>query len=335
MTRPDPVPFPELQTLYTQLPTPDAGYFSATPIPGAQPHRLARGSHDETCLLIAVSEGTGRRPPALELEHLRVLYDVQCRIVEGSGAQETGTFTVIACTAEEPFLREQFLRIAAPTVLLLGRQPTRSDVAETVTGLARLFRAVSAPARASAQGLWGELFVMTRATKPRELIHSWRVEDDETFDFSAATQRMEVKAVAGGPRRHHFSLEQLSPPAGVCALIASVYVERAGAGTSLGELVDRLRDEVADDAKTLLRLECTVAETLGESFPAALSQRFDYQRALQTLRFYDAAEVPCIDRNVPEGVTQVRFVASLDEVPPADPARHRREGGLFAAALPA
>jgi hypothetical protein len=67
----------------------------------------------------------------------------------------------------------------------------------------------------------------------------------EAYDFSASSQRLEVKSAAGEERNHYFTLEQLHPPASTRVLIASLFVQGAGGGQSLAELLDRVRSRVA------------------------------------------------------------------------------------------
>jgi hypothetical protein len=300
---------------------------------GALPHRLARSCRDEVCLLLSAADDAGQRPPAIELQNLSVLYDVPCRIVEHGGASQIARFTVVSCTSDDTVLREHFLRVALPLVLMLGPRPSHRDIATRVDGLVRLFRTASAPARVPAQALWAELFIIAIADNATEMVRAWRAENQERFDFSAGSHRVEVKAVAGGLRQHHFSMEQLRPSAGIEVLVASVYVERAGGGTSLGELVDVLRERVAQDPEVLLHLESTIADTLGETFAQAQRQRFDWERAVKTLGYFDAAHIPSIEPPLPSGVTQVRFLSDLEWLSAIDPADWRPKGGLFAAVL--
>ena len=53
-------------------------------------------------------------------------------------------------------------------------------------------------------------------------------------------QRIEVKSVLGRNRQHYFSLEQLHPPEGVRALVASVFIERSQAGVSITDLTEEI-----------------------------------------------------------------------------------------------
>ena len=53
------------------------------------------------------------------------------------------------------------------------------------------------------------------------------------------------------------------------------------------------------------------------------------------MRFYRVAEVPQLDLPLPQGVTQVEFVADLGSSKPMSMGEVRAEGGVVAAAIPA
>lgn len=192
---------------------------------------------------------------------------------------------------------------------------------------------MSQPARKTVQGLWAELFIIARSGMPAALIRSWHMMPDGCYDFSFGNQRIEVKSASGRIRLHHFTLEQLHPPAGTTLLVASVFVERAGGGVSMISLVEEIRKQVNDDPELLLQLETTVAATLGENWRAAVDDRFDRQLAEDSLQFYESNAIPSVSPNMPVGVSDVRFKSDLTDVAPAVPTTYRALGGLFGAAL--
>jgi hypothetical protein len=237
----------------------------------------------------------------------------------------------VTCFSDDPELQQHFLQIAGPVLTLLGSSPSCAEIASTIGRFIELFRAITALPRKSVRGLWAELFVMARALGTRELVRAWHTQPEDRYDFCAGSQRIEVKSAAGPPRTHHFSLEQLHAPVGCRVVIASLFVERAGAGSSVGELFNQVRATVADDPELLLHLERTARLALGSGWQQALQERFDWERAYETLEFYDAAAIPSLGPAVPAGVTQVHFVSDLTRVAPVDRAQRRSAGGLFRA----
>lgn len=299
----------------------------ARPVPGFERHRLARMLDGSPTLLLAVAdEGERGRPAAVELEHLSVQHDVTCRLFAPSGAVEEGRFTIVRCSNSDRVLRAYFLRAVGTALLALGPRPTRAEVACVVDSLVELFRALSQPPRKSVQGVWAEMLLIANARDVAAMVRAWHAALGDRYDFNAGGERLEVKSVSGRLRRHHFALEQLQPPEGTRLLIASLFIERAGAGTSLRELVDEVREHL-NDTELLLKVERVLAQTLGEGLRGGLESRFDRQLAVRSLAFYSPSAIPSVDSHLPPSVSEVRFQSDLSSATPVETAQRR--GGLF------
>jgi hypothetical protein len=120
-------------------------------------------------------------------------------------------------------------------------------------------------------------------------------------------------------------------PDGARLVVASVFVERAGGGLSLGDLIQRVRDRVAEDHGLVAHIDRTVAESLGDSWSRALSDKFDLEVARESLAFFDSATVPKIEGDLPDGVSEVKFRSDLSGQTPTDAATLRAGGALFGA----
>ncbi len=81
-------------------------------------------------------------------------------------------------------------------------------------------------------------------------------------------------------------------------------------------------------------MERVVAQSLGSSSALGLDLGFDAERARGSLRFYDGASIPSVPAPVPEGVSNVRFDADLEQVEPLDVARLESLGLLHSASIP-
>lgn len=327
---------PTLVEVFDALPTPagqpGATIFSARPASGAETHRVAKQVNAAPALLISVGPGqTTPRPASVELENIQVQHDVECVVSQPGGAQERGRFSVILCKGEGRELHAYFLRVSEPLLQVLGANPTRAQVSRAIDQLVELFSAMSLPSRKSVQGLWAEVFIIARAADPAVLIESWHANPEDRYDFGTGSQRIEVKSCSSAPRRHHFTLEQLTPPPGVRVLVASAFVQRTGNGVSISDFIDRLREAVPRP-DLILRLERLVATTLGDCWPHGLRDHFDEQVAEDSLRFFWSSSIPSIPAALPASLTQVRFVADLSGVEPADDADLREAGGIQSAA---
>jgi len=308
--------------------------FSAQPIPGYERHRLGKDKQETPSLLISVSDSTeNQRPIPIRLEYLSIQYDVDCRISYPDGSIEEGYFTIIRCTGSEKVLHDYFLRIIGAIVISLGPTPTRIDVAQAIDKLVELFRAMTEKPRKSIQGLWAELFLIARARKTATMVAAWHITPNDCYDFSAGNHRIEVKSVAGRVRQHHFMLEQLCPPADTNVLIASLFVEHAGSGTSVMELIESIRLRISKHPDLVLQFDRMIALTIGKYWRYASEERFDRELAEESLAFFEPCAIPMINPSLPTGVSSVHFKSDLTGRPTANLVHYRAMGGLFQAAL--
>ena len=316
------------------MPSPEGSLMLACPIPDLEQHHLARDVQGAPLILISVTKSQTRtQATPLKLEHLTVQHDVECRVSDANGVVREGRYTVVACIDADRVLQAYFLRIMGTLIMSLGATPAQSDVTRAVYRLAELFRVLASAPTKSVQGLWAELFVIARAPDAYVLVEAWHTTPEDRYDFNRGSQRVEVKSGAGRMRIHQFSLEQLHPPMGTTALIASLFVEKAGAGTSLAELLDQVRHRIGNNLDLLMQVDKVVGMTLGSSWRHAMDERFDYELARHSLAFYDTAAVPSVHPKVPSEVSNVRFTSDLSASSPAELAQHRLAGGLFQATL--
>ena len=314
--------------------TNDEDRFTASPIPDYQPHRLGKDTLGRPLLLISIFNvrSQSQYTPVV-LEHLRVQYNLNCRISRPDGTFEEGIFTVVHCTGEDVTLQDYFLRVMSTIVIFLGDQPTQSDVAHAMNQLIELFRAMAKVPRKSVQGLWAELFLISQARQPDILVDAWHTVVEDRYDFAMDDQRIEVKSFSGDIRLHHFSLAQLQPPDGIKALVASVSVESSQAGVSIADLREKIQTRLGSNLEALLHIDRVMALTLGDAWQQASDARFDNGLAEESLAFYETSKIPSVNPNLPIGVSEVRFRADLTEVSPVENPLHRIEGGIFEAAL--
>jgi hypothetical protein len=316
------------------VPAGGAGYFSAHLIPGFENHRLGKDGDGAPAVLISVRDfATRARPSPIVLENLTVHHDVHCRIKRGDEPLEEGRFTVLRCTGEDTAIHLHFLRIASPLVMLVGVNPTRTEVSLLIDSLVELFRVINEAPRKSVQGLWAEVFLISGANSPEDLVDAWHVVPQDRYDFNAGSFRIEVKSATGRSRHHYFSLEQLYPPMGSKLIVASVFVERTGGGTSLGDLVNMTRERLAGNVRLVAYIDRIVFQSLGSGWRRALDERFDLELAKESLAFFDPSQVPRLSQEVPVGISEVRFRSDFSGRLPIETQELESEGGLFRAAL--
>jgi hypothetical protein len=323
----------DLFSIFTNLsvPTPHDAIesFSAASLPGAA-HRIAKDIHGWPALLLSSSTAVDESP-RIRLEHLDIQHSVPCRITNSSGVTEDGAFTVVRCTESDDELTRYFLRAFDPILRSLGPDPTAPAISRAVNSLVELFRALTQPASKSVSGLWAELLVIRQASDPVALLQVWHISPEDKFDFNAGAQRVEVKSTSQRIRVHNFSLEQLLPPTGCRLIIASLFVERAGGGTSVESLLDEIRELVEARPDLQERLDRVVASTLGSALRQSLTERFDRELACDSMHWFDGGAVPVIPTPLPWGISDVHFRADLSQCPPVSRQTLGAEGGVFAA----
>jgi hypothetical protein len=328
----------DFAVLFDKLPPPAAGSgperFAAIPIPGCDRHRIGKDVAGLPCLLITAVDSAAVRPAPIRLENISVDYDLDCRVSQSSHGAEEARLTVVRCRAAETALHALFLRVAGPLTLTLGSEPSRVEVARAIASLVDLFQALRQPSQKSLQGLWAELFLIARASDPLLLINGWHIGPDDRYDFNAGGERIEVKSASGRIRQHYFSLEQLGPPAGTRLLVASIFTERAGAGTSLEDLLSTVRQRISASLPLMERLNRIAYMALGSNWQAALDERFDLELAQESLAFFSSEGISTPSRELPAGVTDVRFRSDLSGQQPVDSSSMLASTGLFRAALP-
>lgn len=330
-------PFPDLVALFDALPAPTIdpglGRFCAQPITGFPACAIGKDSSGNPVLLIQADNAQPGTAAPLVLEHLSVIHLAPCRVKKPESDDQNLTLSVIRCTDSERAFREFFLRSLHPVIVSLPAHPSRQQITDAIERLVALFRQIAEAPRKTIAGLWAELLVMARARHPARLLMSWHALPEERFDFVSGAERIDVKAASGGMRIHHFSLEQIRPAAGTQVVIISVLIERMEGGSSVADLVDRIRARLSDH-ELLIRLDSVVAQTIGQDWRSMQEAHFDLQLAISSLRFLDAADIPSVPIPLPAEVTGVHFRVDLSQHAMPFPAALICDGTLFQAALP-
>ena len=276
-------------------------------------HKLGKDEGGCPCLLVSTGQAAkGQTRVPLVLENLAVLFDLRCHVSAPGAAPQSGTFSVIKCVSADGPVRLHFLALLPGISAALGRTSDRAKVASVVDDIVELFRALGAIPKKEVQGLWGELLLIYRANDAVTLAEAWHAESTDRYDFNRGAERIDAKTASRAPRRHHFTLEQLTPPAGTRLLIASMFVESSGAGASVFDLLEAIGSRLGQNPPLHLRLTRLVHETLGTSWQLARNIRFDVEAACESLRYFESSAIPRVQLPLPLDVFEVRFIADLE-----------------------
>jgi hypothetical protein len=164
-------------------------------------------------------------------------------------------------------------------------------------------------------GLWGELWVIAHAAQPDLLVAAWRGPEDEPIDFYLGDTGIEVKT-SRRAHVHFVSQKQVDSPVGESeSYFLSIWaLPDPSSGSSLCELVEDLTTRIADPP-TFLR-------TLGSKGYSPVD-RDQYQTKFSPLEvpiWFPVEGVPRV-RLADEGVSNIRFVVTLDTEKSLDDAR--------------
>jgi hypothetical protein len=252
------------------------------------------------------------------LDKLSVEYGLSCTLKDdGTNNSASYYYTIITLRSVERFLQEDFIDIVVLMLSRIVEEPSTRDVAIEVENLISIFSAMTCPPSKKIQGLWAELLVIERSYKPEILIESWHSSPTAKYDFTLGRDKIEVKSTSGETRMHHFSLDQLRPSINSRVLIASTIVRQSGSGNggmSVKDMYDSICRRVAS-ADHQIYLYKVIAETLGTDIHRLNEIHFDYVEASDTLQFYDAEDVPGVDKSgVQPGVSSVGFTSDLSSV---------------------
>src|SRR5690606_17648667 len=99
--------------------------------------------------------------------------------------------------------------------------------------------------------------------------------------------------------------EQLNPPDGIQVIVASVFLKNHNTGDSIQQLIQRISQKIGDDVDLIDKVHSIVLTTLGNSLEYAISVKFDYNIAQQSLCFFKHQDIPKIEKmNIPPDVTE-------------------------------
>lgn len=301
---------------FSQLPQPARGdaSLSAIEFPGHSEHRIAKNDRGQPVVLIRTSAKNSRLVSApLRTGHLHVVYSTAYKIAFVSGESGEEVFTSMTCLSTEASLIRYFLAIISGLLDSVGTSPSTDKLASVIRTVVSLFRVLTVPAENTVQGVWAELFLIATSRNKELVARAWHATPEERYDFMRGQERIEVKSSSRRQRRHHFSLEQLSPPKDSRLWIASVFTDRAGGGSSLECVLDMACAKLeANDAN---RVRQVAAETLGEGFESGLAVAFDFQLAIHSLQFYDSVVIPRPSLPLPLEISELRYQADLSRIP--------------------
>lgn len=275
---------------------------------------LSKGLAGTPLVLIEVDSAGPEKIPPIQLENIQIT-PASSGVVGKSN--EVRDYYLLEFKGISSELIGIFFEMTSLLPDLLQSERSRLKVHKTVTSVIELFSDEYRERKKSVAGLWGELFVIRESGKPSEFVSAWHSSETERFDFYLPKSVVDVKVSLRGSRTHNVSHAQLESAPSRIAFIASIITQESPTGTSLEDLKDSIIDGLTD-ARLKQKVISVIAMTVGTQNVHLLQRRFDEDMARDSLRVFDAKEIPRISGPIPSGVSNLKYEVSLDLVAPKD-----------------
>ena len=253
----------------------------------------------------------------LHLDIFTVEYNQKCTLKEEGQSVSSDIYSILTLqNCDEP-LQRYFIEISLLILEKLRDVPSRRELSIQIDDLVAIFTALREKGKKTVQGLWAELLVIEKSLHPEVLINAWHSAPKAKYDFTLGYDKLEVKSTSGDERVHHFTIDQLLPSEHSHLLIASVFVRESGAGLG-GLCIKDLYDSICKRVTNIdsrLKIQKVMGETIGNDYSKLDSEFFDYATASDTLAYYDAENIPHIDKaHVPAPISKVEFDCNIGGV---------------------
>lgn len=284
----------------------------AKTLPFNKNHKIGVSQEGYPLFFITCSES--KMAPGIDMELIYIKFNELCKIREKQSISE-GRYTVIALKTGNLDYVQYFIDVVCLILQSVDNLPCQKKVSTEIMKLIELFGFFKRPSRKTILGLWAELFMIECSLNPTYLIGAWHVSPDDKFDFNDGIDKIEVKCTSKTKRVHRFSYEQLRPNPESKLLVASIMVVQSGKGKNIFQLKESILLRVTD-LSIKIKINQVIAETLGEDFEKAFDYYYDYQMAHDTLKYYDAEDVPSIPiGSIPPEVENLTFDCDLSCIP--------------------
>lgn len=271
------------------------------------------GVSDKRTPMVLINCNIDNSPNDIELKYIEVLYNKKCKIIDNNEKSEL-TCTILELNDENYDFQSYFLEVIDLILKRLPSNPTSSQINDEILKIIKLFSCTTYPALKTVQGLWAEMLVIEQSKDPDYLIRSWHSKTTSKYDFNNGEDKIEVKSTATNSRTHIFALEQLIANENSNLIIASVITVQTGIGKSILDLRDSIFSRVTS-IDTQVLFDSIVFATLGNEIDKCIDFIFDYQLAVDELKFYNSIDIPKINNDlIPPEITNVKFQCNLTNV---------------------
>lgn len=292
----------------------DSDSFCVASLPLIKNHKIGISQIGQPMFFIKCSDSANVKSIDSNLEFISVQFNRKCQLKTNKYIIEEDVYSIILLKTDSIELQEYFLEIVYLILRKLSDKPLLKELKTEVDSLLNLFSKLTNPPVKTIQGLWAELLVIEQSYNPEYLIQAWHCNKEDKFDFNDGSDKLEIKSTAKNRRIHNFSIDQLSPNKNSSLIIASIFVVQTGVGKNIFGLIELIEKRIKNK-ELCLRIYEIIAQTLGKDFEKSFEICYDYQLAIDSIKFYYSEIVPTIiSASIPTQLTNVRFDCDLTDI---------------------
>ena len=288
--------------------------FKVGSLPLIKNHKIGISQNEQPMFFIKCADSVNVKSIDSNLEFISVQFNRKCLLKTTKNKIEEDVYSIISLKTDSIELQEYFLEIVYLIIKKLSDKPLLKDLKIEVDTLINLFSKFSNPPVKTIQGLWAELLVIEQSRNPDYLIQAWHSSKSDKFDFNDGSDKLEIKSTSKSRRIHNFSIEQLNPNENSNLIIASIFAIETGVGKNIFGLIELIETRIKDK-ELCFRINEIIAQTLGKDFEKSFDVFYDYQLAVDSIKYYYSEIVPTINSvSIPTQITNVRFDCDLTDI---------------------
>lgn len=234
-----------------------------------------------------------------------------CTIENIDESKHSDCFTIIRLKDDDPDIIRLFLRILEERFGDVSIPKSNAAIAEGIQEIASLFSQLLLDTRDTI-GLWGELFTIANSSSPVKSVQAWTSKKAAKYDFVTDSFVLDVKATTSHAPKHRFSLEQVRPVGDYDAYILSLCLVEQQAGTTVGELMDNIAEELPDGDQRNKFLRICLIKGGKDIYSSDL--RLQSYPDPDSIRIFNCAKIPVPQLQKNDPVTNVRFDVDLTDI---------------------
>ena len=248
----------------------------------------------------------------ITLRFIDVEFSRTCQIATEDTTPVSGTYTIVRLNEDDPEIARVFLRLLEERFCHTDRPLRNREIGDRMLEIANLFSRLE-NARGDVVGLWGELYIISKAASMQDAARSWCFHKSARHDFVTPTFALEIKTTLKGNRQHRFSLEQLRPGSAFDIYVASLQLVETHAGKTVSQLLEMMYGEIEDpELRSAFFDQCLIK---GGRDIYRSDLRLQPLAGDNALALFDARDIPVPHIGPADPISSIRFDIDLSQTP--------------------